>query len=620
MRYRFIHGPVIGLGVLVLGLLSACNLAGQLPEGPVTPIVPPPGATATRPAAPAASPAAAQPTAAVVTLPARQPLAASGETLYAARCAACHGLTGKGDGPQSQALAASMGGKLQDFSDGAFARKVKPVDWYNVITNGRMQKGMPPFQDLADDQRWDLVAYLYSLSVPKDKLELGKGLYAAKCTLCHGEAGEGINPGLPDLSDPGKMATQSQADFEAVIASGKGSMPGLAGLSQDERAAVADYVRTLSMSLDKSAQQEAGLGTVIGTLLNGTAGASAPDRLPLTLYALNADASSIIFTRTMTSDVGGRFVIDQLDPSPTIIYAVHAPYQKANYYSDLVTFAHGDLTVTMPITVYETTVDAGALSVEQMHLFFEFTPGHVTAGQLFILTNSGDRAYLGADGMSVRFALPPDATNVSFDDGAPGSRYQLVAGGFADTEAVPPGVGAAEILVSFDLPYDGKKLDLDLTAAYPVKNVNVLVPEGGVKLTSAQLAAAGSRDTQNGTMLNFVGGGLAAGQAFALQLSGTPNLEAAGGLSAGTSGASPLLVASAILLLIAAGIVAFVWLRQQRAAVEPEEEGVDVYARREELLDAMAALDDDFEAGQIPEADYRRQRQELKAELVELMG
>lgn len=429
MRSRFIHWPMMGLGVLVLGLLSACNLAGQLPEGPVTPIVPLPGPTATRPATPSAAPPA-----------------------------------------------------------GTTPTAVRPT------------------------------------------------------------------------------------------------------------------------------------AAVVGTLANGTAGASAPNRMPLTLYALDSEASTIMFTRTVTSDVGGRFVLDQLDPSPTIIYAVHVPYQKADYYSDLVTFAHGDLTVTMPITVYETTVDASAVQIEQMHLFFEFTPGRVVAGQLFIVTNSGDRAYLGAEGTSVRFSLPPNATNVSFEDGAPGGRFQLVAGGFADTEAVTPGVGAAEILVSFELPYDGKKLDLDLTAAYPIRNVNVLVPEGGVMLTSGQLAATGSRDTQNGKMLHFVGGGLAAGQAFALQLSGAPSLEPAGQASTGIGGVSPLLVASAILLLAAAGIVAFVWLRQERATAEPEAEQVDLDAQREEMLDAMAALDDDFEAGQIPEADYRRQRQELKAELVELMG
>jgi len=46
------------------------------------------------------------------------------------------------------------------------------------------------------------------------------------------------------------------------------------------------------------------------------------------------------------------------------------------------------------------------------------------------------------------------------------------------------------------------------------------------------------------------------------------------------------------------GIVAFVWLRQQREVVEEEVE--DPGAQREELLDAIAELDDDFEAGAWP--------------------
>ena len=50
-----------------------------------------------------------------------------------------------------------------------------------------------------------------------------------------------------------------------------------------------------------------------------------------------------------------------------------------------------------------------------------------------------------------------------------------------------------------------------------------------------------------------------------------------------------------------------------------EEEVEDPEAQREELLNAIAELDDDFEAGRVAEADYRRQRAELKTELVELM-
>jgi len=150
--------------------------------------------------------------------------------------------------------------------------------------------------------------------------------------------------------------------------------------------------------------------------------------------------------------------------------------------------------------------------------------------------------------------------------------------------------------------------------AYPIKSVTALAPEGGVNLSSAQLSAAGVRATQSGNMLNFTGGNLAAGQPLAVQLAGAPTLAPA----ETAPGTSPLLIASAVLLLVAAGIVAFVWLRQQRAASKTVKVD-DVEARRDELLDALAALDDDWEAGRVRESDYRRERAELKAELVELI-
>jgi membrane protein implicated in regulation of membrane protease activity len=149
-----------------------------------------------------------------------------------------------------------------------------------------------------------------------------------------------------------------------------------------------------------------------------------------------------------------------------------------------------------------------------------------------------------------------------------------------------------------------------------------LVPEGSVNLTSAQLTSAGSRQTQSGNMVNFVGGNLAAGSSLAMQLGGAVNLAAPGGAPASASTTtSPVLIVAAALLLVAVAIVAFVWLRQQRAAAEVvQEEDEDVEARQDELLNEIATLDDDFEAGRIQEKDYREQRAVLKAELKELMS
>jgi len=603
--------------------LASCNTAGELPAGPVTPIVPPPGVAATRSAQPTSAPVAS--TAAVpmtVTLPVRLPVASDGESLYAARCAACHGATGKGDGPQSQQIVASIGGTLPNFADLAYARAVKPTDWFNAITVGRLEKGMPPFTSLTDDQRWDVVAYLYTLSIPQEQLEQGKAIYTDKCVACHGASGKADTPGAPDLADAARMIAKSQADLETIIVSGRGAMPGFATLSQSERRAVADYVRSLSMQLNPLAAPVTGRASIIGTVVNGTAGANAPGNLPVTLYALSPDGSAIMFTRTITSDASGQFVFDQLDGSAPILYGLQTQYLKATYTSDPLTFAHGGLTLTVPITVYETTTDASGLRVEQMHLFFEFLgPGSVTVGQLLIVSNLGDRAYLGADGVSARFPLPPGATDIRFPDGELGERFQPVSSGLADTEPVLPGTGSTQILVSYDLPYDGKRLDLALPMAYPVRSVIALVPEGGVKLASPQLTEAGTRATQGGNLVNYVGGNIAAGQTLMLQLSGAPRLAAAGESASGGPSAPPMLIISAALVLVAVSIVAVVWIRQQRRASElAGQEIEDWEAQREELLDALAALDDDFEAGRIPESDYRRQRAEWKAELIELMG
>jgi hypothetical protein len=363
-----------------------------------------------------------------------------------------------------------------------------------------------------------------------------------------------------------------------------------------------------------------GQAGIIGALVNGTSGAQTPGNLPVTLYALSPDGSALMYTRTTTTDAGGHFAFDQIDGSTPIMYGLQVQYLKVTYTSDALTFAHGGLTLTVPITVYEMTGDVSGVRVEQMHTFFDYSgPGSVMIGQLFIVSNSSDRAYLAADGTSLKFPLPKGATNVRFMDGELGGRYRATDDGFADTEAVIPGTGTTQILVSYDLAYDGTKLDLNWKMPYAIKSINVLIPEGNAKLTSAQLTRADVRPTQGGNMVNFVGSDIAAGQSVAIQLAGAISAVPAGESPVGSVTASPVLIVAAALLLVAVAIVAFVWLRQRQRAALMEQEAVDVEASQDELLDAIAALDDDFEAGQIQEADYRRQRAELKAELVELM-
>ncbi|MBI3090554.1 MAG: cytochrome c [Candidatus Tectomicrobia bacterium] len=95
---------------------------------------------------------------------------AKGKAHYQALCAACHGTTGRGDGP----AAAALDPKPRNHADGATMNKLSDEHLVTVIKNGGAAVGksplMPPWRDsLSDTQVRDVIAYLRALAVPHFK-------------------------------------------------------------------------------------------------------------------------------------------------------------------------------------------------------------------------------------------------------------------------------------------------------------------------------------------------------------------------------------------------------------------------------------------------------------------
>lgn len=72
---------------------------------------------------------------------------ASAKTLYQQRCASCHGANGEGTGN----IPSLATGKAQAASDGE-------LFWY--MTKGDVNNGMPSWQGLPEEERWQIVNYL----------------------------------------------------------------------------------------------------------------------------------------------------------------------------------------------------------------------------------------------------------------------------------------------------------------------------------------------------------------------------------------------------------------------------------------------------------------------------
>jgi hypothetical protein len=118
--------------VLIAGLallLSACSMS--LAED----IAPPPGAQM-QPAAAEENQQASGPH-----YPLVPPNPENGAPIYADKCAPCHGEAGQGDGPQ----AAQLPNPATPIGSSEVARRASPQDWYAAVTNGNLERFMPPF-------------------------------------------------------------------------------------------------------------------------------------------------------------------------------------------------------------------------------------------------------------------------------------------------------------------------------------------------------------------------------------------------------------------------------------------------------------------------------------------
>jgi len=85
--------------------------------------------------------------------------AQAGRSLYARNCASCHGPSGKGTGN----IPSLVDGKLES---------VKPGEVFWFITHGDKANGMPSWEGLPQNQRWQIVTYITS-KLPTDRSTLG---------------------------------------------------------------------------------------------------------------------------------------------------------------------------------------------------------------------------------------------------------------------------------------------------------------------------------------------------------------------------------------------------------------------------------------------------------------
>ena len=370
-------------------------------------------------------------------------------------------------------------------------------------------------------------------------------------------------------------------------------------------------------------------GTVTGQIANGTAGSSTPGDLAVMLHAWDDSGETVMLDGR--ADASGAFRFDNVPMQDGWAFAAMLTYNDVTFFSESGVVESGTKALALPLTVYEPSPDASAVRVAQMHVFLDFGPGEVSVGEIYILSNPTDRAVVGGltlpDGRpaTVQFALPAGANKVGFEGDGSGQRFIITPDGFADTGAVLPGEGTAQVMVTYVLPYVSG-MTVEHAVGQPVDARNVLIrADAGVAVGGPGIGAPTPRQLGSGETFNiYAAGPLQPGDSLTISLTGEPTYRTQGGAT--TQMAAPQTSELAAFadrwafpiaggLLGVAMIAVGLWWWRRPAPLDQDAKAVPGSAAEwPAALQAIVSLDEARERGEIDDEDYRARRAELRAQ------
>ena len=372
-------------------------------------------------------------------------------------------------------------------------------------------------------------------------------------------------------------------------------------------------------------------GAIRGRLVNLTADGGSVAGLEVTLTAYSGTAEK--GQKTTAAGQEGTFVFDKLDTAPELTYQLSVQYQGVPYYSEPVTFAPDSLEQTVELQVFEATTAGDVVTSPARHYLVEPDASGIAVSEIVIVRNSSDRTYVGSRDAhpgareTLRFTLPADAQDVEYGSGLLASWVIPIDGGFIDTMPVYP--GDTQRIYRYRIPAQGGKASFSTTLSMATQKVNVLVPDTGVGVSVSNLPTRTNPTIQGERFLVFSGENLDVGTELQFSFDRLPTTQQRSDMSA-----LPLLAGGTALVAVV-GAAVLLRRRRSRLSSEPGAAGVareegdvawgpladeeDLEAERRELVEAIAHLDDAFEAGEIGSEEYGRLRAERKRRLVDVV-
>ncbi len=576
--------------------------------------------------------------------PASPPDVENGAAIYVVKCAPCHGSAGLGDGEQGKQLPVSV----IPIGLPEIARKGLPSAWYIQVTQGNLDRFMPPFASLNDQERWDVVSYALTLHTTPDQIEMGKSLFETNCADC-----------AKNFSSLEMMSALSENDLIRIVKEGSGDVPAFGkNFTDDEALAVAMYLRTLTfappfepivalasetpvsaeagtpsaettpvngtqvavtpeagtqIAVTPEAVAVAGMGNVSGSIENQS-GADLPSDIKVKLAAFEhgADPSTgpqetASFETTVNAD--GTYVFENVEIPENRIYRAEVEVNGLAYQSEFAVVEAGMTELVIaPIVIFATTDDFTVLRVVSLQMYFDFAgEGSAQIFAVYSITNTSDKTVvvnMGAEQKIPFIAFPEGAEGLGYEASQESAAFVPTAEGFA----MPPSETPYGLIAFASIP-KAKEIAISQTALLPIGELMLFLPEG-LDADGKTLTDGGVQAIQTTNFHVYTGGAINKGDKIEFTLTGEPKTTAVNPDI--TQNKTLLIGAGAFgVVLILAGAWMYMNDRRKRKEELDDEEN-DEFEDPESLMDAIIALDDLHRAGKLSDEAYQQRRNELK--------
>lgn len=374
---------------------------------------------------------------------------------------------------------------------------------------------------------------------------------------------------------------------------------------------------------------------VSGVVVNGThANAVVADQKVTLQRSSGANTQDVA---TAVTDSAGRFAFAHVAGTVGNTFAVYTQYQGGMFPSAAVALGTTDAT-SLQLPIYDTTNDDAHLSVKVATLLVRQprpVNGLIGLGEVISIQNSGTTAFVGTPTGDankpmrlLRFATPPNASDLSLGLGFDGAQIVTTDKGFGATATVPP--GTTEFAFGIDIPYTGTTADVSYKAIYPTARVVVLVSPD-MFVNGRDFQAQGIVNSLGSNYQVFTVANTKAGGQVALQLTGLTQAGEKSYLDAHVltilAAILALLALLALLLYLRRGNLApalglapaIAWQPVDESTRRPVEVDGNTDGERERLLRELLALERSHAVGSVSDSVFRQTDRVLRLRLRELL-